>query len=316
MGTGGSAPCLRLNPLRPVDTARMRLVSFGERGAERAGVLHRDGMHLLPVHTLDRTLPDNVRALVAGGHLSRLRTLVAQTRKPGVPLAGVRLGPPVTDPTKIVCIGLNFKGHAAEQDKPWPEQPLLFAKAPTALCGPEDDIVLPEDDCGPDYEVELVAVIGRRARHVAAGEALAHVAGWCVGNDVSGRKWQKSDGQFFRAKSCDTFFPCGPALVTTDEIADLPALRLTTRIAGELLQDATVADLIHDVPTLIAYISRFMTLEPGDLISTGTPAGVGCYRSPPRFLGSGDTVTCAIDGAVGLGRLVNRVIAADVRTAR
>lgn len=289
----------------------MRLVSFGERGRERAGMLVADGHHVVPVPALDPALPDTLCALLAGGHLPRLRALDASLRTQGVPAAAipradVRLGPPVTHPSKIICIGLNFKGHAAEQHKPWPEQPLLFAKAPSALCGPADDIVLPADDCGPDYEVELVAVIGTRARQVARDHALSHVAGWCVGNDVSGRRWQKSDGQFFRAKSCDTFFPCGPALVTSEEIADHTALRLTTRIGDDLLQDATAADLIHDVPTLIAYISRFMTLEPGDLISTGTPAGVGCYRTPPRFLCPGDLVTCTIDG---LGSLTNRVVA-------
>ncbi|MBA3699320.1 MAG: fumarylacetoacetate hydrolase family protein [Planctomycetes bacterium] len=294
----------------------MRVVSFGERGREQAGVLSADGTRVLPVAALDPSLPTNVRALIAGYHLPRLAAQLQCTDERGLALADVRLGPPVTDPSKVVCIGLNFKGHAAEQNKPWPEQPLLFAKAPSALCGAHDDIELPEDDCGPDYEVELVAVIGRRARHVAAGDALTYLAGWCVGNDVSGRKWQKSDGQFFRAKSCDSFFPCGPALVTSDEITDLCALRLTTRIGDELLQDATAADLIHDVPTLIAYISRYMTLEPGDLISTGTPAGVGCYRTPPRFLRAGDTVTCAITGAVELGRLVNRVVASNHQAAR
>lgn len=285
----------------------MRLVSFGERGREQAGVLSTDGTRIIPVTALDASLPDNVRALIAGHHLPRIASLLACSDATGIARQDVRLGPPITDPSKIVCIGLNFKGHAAEQNKPWPEQPLLFAKAPSALAGPHDDIVLPDEDCGPDYEVELVAVIGRRARRVTAVEALAHVAGWCVGNDVSGRRWQKSDGQFFRAKSCDTFFPCGPALVTSDEVTDLASLRLTTRIDDELLQDATVADLIHDVPTLIAYISRFMTLEPGDLISTGTPAGVGCYRTPPRFLCAGDTVRCGITGAVDLGVLTNRV---------
>jgi 2,4-didehydro-3-deoxy-L-rhamnonate hydrolase len=309
-GTGSIRHGLRLNLLRRVDTATMRLVSFGTRGEERAGILRTQARRVLPVRALDPSLPDNVRALIAGGHLPRLRALTGQARDAGIPLDDVRLGPPVTDPSKIVCIGLNFKGHAAEQGKPWPEQPLLFAKAPSALCGPDDDIVLPEEDCGPDYEVELVAVVGRRTRDVARADALAHLAGWCVGNDVSGRRWQKNDGQFFRAKSCDTFFPCGPALVTTDEIADHTALRLTTRIGDDLLQDATAADLIHDVPTLIAYISRFMTLEPGDLISTGTPAGVGCYRTPPRFLRAGDTVRCAIAGAVDLGMLANRVVAA------
>ena len=280
---------------------------------ERAGVLSADGTRILPVAVLDTALPDQARALIAGGHLPRLAALARATKERGIPLGQVRLGPPVTDPSKVVCVGLNFKGHAAEQNKPWPEQPMLFAKAPSALCGPLDDIVLPAEDCGPDYEVELVVVIGRRARHVARTDALSLVAGYCVGNDVSGRRWQKSDGQFFRAKSCDTFFPCGPALVTPDEIADLPGLRLTTRVANgtsdDLLQDATAADLIHDVPALISYVSRFMTLEPGDLISTGTPGGVGCYRTPPRFLAAGDTVTCAIDGPTVLGRLVNRVVA-------
>jgi 2,4-didehydro-3-deoxy-L-rhamnonate hydrolase len=290
----------------------MRIVSFGDRGMEQAGVLSADGLSIFPVTTLDPKLPNHVRALIAGDHLSRVAVLVQQaeqTRGHRIPLTQVRLGPPITDPSKIICIGINFKGHATEQGKPWPLEPLLFAKAPTALCGPTDDIVLPADDCGPDYEVELVAVIGQRARHIQRQNALDYVAGYFVGNDVSGRRWQKSDGQFFRGKSCDTFFPCGPALVTANEISDLSQLRLTTRIGDEVLQDATAADLIHDVPALIAYISRFMTLEPGDLISTGTPAGVGCYRTPPRFLQPGDLVTCTIDGPLHLGCLSNRVVA-------
>lgn len=290
----------------------MRIVSFGDRGMEQAGVLSADGLSLFSITTLDPKLPNNVRALIAGGHLPRVAVLLAhaeQTREHRIPLSQVRLGPPVIDPSKIVCVGLNFKGHATEQGKPWPLEPLLFAKAPSALCGPTDDIILPADDCGPDYEVELVAVIGQRARNIQRHHALDYVAGFFVGNDVSGRRWQKSDGQFFRGKSCDTFFPCGPALVTADEIRDLSTLRLTTRIGDDLLQDATAADVIHDVPALIAYISGFMTLEPGDLISTGTPAGVGCYRTPPRFLQPGDVVTCTIDGPLHLGRLNNRVVA-------
>jgi 2-keto-4-pentenoate hydratase/2-oxohepta-3-ene-1,7-dioic acid hydratase in catechol pathway len=286
----------------------MRLVSFGERGAERPGVLSPDRTRVIPLHELDPALPPTVRGILAGGHLSQLAERIRRDTSRGIALANVRLGPPVTDPGKVICIGLNFKGHAAEQGKPWPEQPLLFAKAPSALCGPHDDIVLPAEDCGPDYEVELVVVIGRRGRGIAATEAMSHIAGYCIGNDVSSRRWQKSDGQFFRAKSCDTFFPCGPALVTTDEVGDPTALRLTTTIAGEVLQDATAADLIHDVPALISYISRFMTLEPGDLISTGTPAGVGCYRTPPRFLRPGDVVACAIRADADLGALANRVV--------
>jgi 2,4-didehydro-3-deoxy-L-rhamnonate hydrolase len=291
----------------------MRLVSFGQRGSERAGILIDQGQTVVPVASLDPTLPDNVRLLIAGGHLPRLGMRLAahsaamSSNATHLPRAGLRLGPPITDPGKIICIGLNYRGHATEQNKPWPEQPLLFAKARTALAGPDDDIVLPSEPCGPDYEVELIAVIGRGGRRIAEASALEHVAGWMVGNDVSARTWQKADGQWFRAKSCDTFFPCGPALVTADDIGDHRTLRLTTTIAGAVLQDSVVSDLIHGVAALIAYVSRDQTLEPGDLISTGTPAGVGCYRTPPRFLIAGDVVECAIDG---LGALRNRVVEA------
>lgn len=291
----------------------MRLVSFGQRGDERAGILVDHGQAVVPVASLDPTLPDNVRLLIAGGHLPRLamrlsaHSAAMHSNATRLSRVGLRLGPPVVDPGKIICIGLNYRGHAAEQDKPWPAQPLLFAKARSALAGPDDDIVLPREDCGPDYEVELIAVIGRGGRCIAEARALEHVAGWMVGNDVSARTWQKADGQWFRAKSCDTFLPCGPALVTADEVVDHRALRLTTAIAGTVMQDALASDLIHGVAALIAYISRDLTLEPGDLISTGTPAGVGCYRSPPRFLAPGDLVECAIGD---LGTLRNRVVAA------
>ncbi len=288
------------------------MVSFGERGKERAGVLVHAGAEVVPVHDLDPALPTSLRALIEGQHLGELADLLARAPSRGIARSAVRLGPPVTDPGKIVCIGLNYKGHASEQNKPWPEQPLLFAKAPSALCGPEDDIVLPGEDAQVDYEVELAVVIGRRGRRIAEAQAMAHVAGYMVANDVSARRWQKDDGQWFRAKSADTFFPCGPALVTSDEIAEPGLLRLTTTIAGSVLQDALLSDLIHGIPRLLAYISRDITLEAGDIISTGTPAGVGCYRSPPRFLAAGDLVECAVTGPCDLGRLRNRVIAASM----
>jgi 2,4-diketo-3-deoxy-L-fuconate hydrolase len=288
----------------------MRIVSFGEQGMERAGVLVRDGSEVVPVHDLDPALPTSVRALIQGQHLGKLAERLKRAHIRGIARSTIRLGPPVTDPGKIVCIGLNYKGHATEQDKPWPEKPLLFAKAPSALCGAEDDIVLPAEDAQVDYEVELAVVIGRRGRRIAESQAMIHVAGYFVANDVSARRWQKDDGQWFRAKSSDTFFPCGPALVTSDEVEDPGLLRLTTTIAGSVLQDAPLSDLIHDIPRLIAYISRDITVEAGDIISTGTPAGVGCYRSPPRFLAAGDLVECAIAGGCDLGRLRNRVIAA------
>jgi 2-keto-4-pentenoate hydratase/2-oxohepta-3-ene-1,7-dioic acid hydratase in catechol pathway len=302
----------------------MHLLSFGPVGAERPGILSADGDWITPIAALDATFPTTMRGLLAGGYIARLQRLAqvataATTTR--IACKTVRIGPPVTDPGKIICVGLNYRGHATEQNKPWPEQPLLFSKPTTALCGAFDTIVLPADNCGPDYEVELVVVIGKGGKQIAQSSASDHIAGYCIGNDISGRYWQKSDVQYFRAKGCDTFFPCGPYLVTADQIPDPTVLRLTTTlterndanssVTSALMQDATVADLIHDIPTLIAYISRNMRLEPGDLISTGTPAGVGCYRKPPRFLRAGDIVTCSIVGpqaaSQNLGQLINPV---------
>lgn len=282
----------------------MRLVSFGEPGQERPGLLVDQA--IVPVAALAPQAPGSARALIAAGlaGLAGLAPALADYRGPRVPLADVRLGPPVPDAGKIVCIGLNYKDHAAEQGKPWPAEPLLFCKTANALAGPDDPIRHPAADCFLDYEVELAVVIGRRARGVAVADALAHVAGGMVANDVSARRWQRGDGQWYRGKSCDTFFPCGPALVTLDELPPLARLRLTTEVDGEVLQDASAAELIHDVPALIAWISRDITLEPGDIISTGTPAGVGSFRVPPRALAVGQLVTCAI---AGIGALRNRV---------
>jgi 2-keto-4-pentenoate hydratase/2-oxohepta-3-ene-1,7-dioic acid hydratase in catechol pathway len=186
-------------------------------------------------------------------------------------------------------------------------RPLLFSKGRNTLSGPDDDIVIPDPDCGPDYEVELAAVVGRRLRGAGPDEARAAVAGFMVANDVSARRWQKADGQWFRAKSSDGFLPCGPWLTTADDVGDERTLRLTTTIAGELLQDGLVADLIHPVGAVLAHISSTMTLQPGDIVLTGTPAGVGVWRTPPRFLRPGEVVACAIDR---LGTLRNRVVAA------
>ncbi len=291
----------------------MRLVSFGPPHREQPGLI--DGDRVVPLSAILKSPPATLRQLLADHGLDALAKQVAKRhatgslgKLPGEPLASVRLGPPITDPSKIICIGLNYQDHAKEQDAPWPEQPLLFAKAPSSLIGCHDPIIIPAKDCGPDYEVELVVVIGQRCRHVAERSAWDLIAGLCVGNDVTARKWQKGDGQWFRAKSSDTFFPCGPWLTTLDEVPSVPDLRLTTEIGGAILQDATANLLIHDVPAIIAHITRTMTLEPGDLISTGTPAGVGCYRTPRRWLTPGEVVTCRIaSGAVDLGALGNVV---------
>lgn len=281
----------------------MRLISHGHPGRERGGVLHGGGV--VPLDELEPGVT-SIRQVLAEGRLARVRERLEAYRGRPLPMTMLRLGPPVPDARTIICIGLNYRSHALEQKKPWPKQPLLFAKGPNALAGASDDIPLPDQDPRLDYEVELAVVIGTRARAVAEEEALAHVAGYMVANDVSARRWQHEDGQWFRAKSCDGFLPCGPALVTVDDAGPVEAMRLTTHVNGELVQDAPASDLIHPVPRLIAYISRHVTLEPGDIICTGTPAGVGCWRTPPRFLAAGDVVTCAI---TPLGEIRNRVAA-------
>ncbi len=284
----------------------MRLVSFGAVGLERAGVMR--GQRIVPIQDLHPSLPTTVRGLISGGHFATVAKLVAAYAGTGLDPAGVRLGAPVPDAGKIVCIGLNYKDHATEQDKPWPDQPLLFCKTGNTLAGPNDDVRLPRVPCAPDYEVELAVVIGARAKTVTRERAREVIAGYMVGNDLTARLWQRNDGQWFRAKSIDGFYPCGPALVTADEVPDIAALRLTTTVNGEKRQDARADQLIHDLPSLIAYITKDITLEPGDIVSTGTPAGVGCFRKPPTFLAPGDVVECAIEG---LGRLRNRVVAGD-----
>lgn len=281
----------------------MRIVSFGPAGDERPGFLFSDG--IVPLAVLGDNWPRTTRGLLATGRLAEAATLAAAVTQ-RVPVDSVRLGPPVPHAGKIICVGLNYADHAAEQGKEHPEQPLLFCKTPNALSGPADDILHPRSEVYVDFEVELVVCIGRRASQVIKDEAQSYIAGYMVANDVSARKWQRSDGQWFRGKSCDSFFPCGPALVTADEIADVNALQLTTTVNGKMYQNASSSLLIHKIDALIEYISADITLEPGDLISTGTPAGVGCFQKPPVSLRAGDIVECAI---TGLGHVRNRVVA-------
>ena len=211
-----------------------------------------------------------------------------------IALTQVQLLAPLPDPSKIICVGLNYKGHADEQQVPYPQTPMLFSKASTAITDCRGAILLPCGNLKADYEVELAVVIGRRGKKIAIDQAMDYVAGFMVVNDVSARRWQKQDKQFFRAKSSDSFFPCGPYIKSVSSIANYRSLRATTHVNDKLVQDALVSDLIHDIPELISFISASITLLPGDIISTGTPAGVGCYRDPPQFLQAGDQVTCAI----------------------
>jgi acylpyruvate hydrolase len=222
----------------------------------------------------------------------------------GPELSTLKLLPPLPHVGKILCIGQNYADHCREQNQPLPERPVLFAKFPSCLIAHGDDIVRPADVTQLDYEAELVVVIGKRARKVSKADALDYVAGYMVGNDVTAREVQKRDGQWVRGKSYDTFAPTGPYLVTRDEIPDPGNLGIRCRVNGELRQDSNTSNLVFDVPTLIENLSAGITLEPGDLVFTGTPGGVGVFRNPPVFLQPGDVVECEIDG---IGTLVNRV---------
>lgn len=265
----------------------MRLLTYDDAGTSRAGVL--DGDLIQPI---DGALGD----VVAGA-------AITPAGRP-VPLSGVTLNAPLR-PGKLIGIGLNFRDHAAETGKPVPTIPLLFAKMPTAVTGPAGPVVVPAYTTEPDFEGELAVVIGRTARDVAAADALDHVFGYAVMNDVSARDRQREEPQWVRAKGADTFAPWGPWITTVDEVPDPQALRIRTWVSGELMQDGTTADMVFSVAELIAFISSSFTLEPGDVITTGTPAGVGVARGPQRFLRDGDVVRIEIDG---LGAIEHAVV--------
>jgi 2,4-diketo-3-deoxy-L-fuconate hydrolase len=209
----------------------------------------------------------------------------------------VRLGPPITRPSKIVCIGLNYADHARESGVEIPTEPILFFKATSSMSGPNDDLVIPRDSTKTDWEVELAVVIGRRASYVDEGNAMQHIAGYTLHNDYSEREWQlERSGQWVKGKSCETFAPLGPFLATVDEVTDPHALPLWLKVNGQTLQNSTSAQMVFKIPQLISYISQFMTLLPGDVISTGTPPGVGLGFDPPVFLEAGDEVELGIQG--------------------
>ena len=271
----------------------MRLVSFGEPGRERPGVVVEEG--IADLVSARPVWPSSWRGIMAAVPWSEIRAVAALA--PVIPLDSVRLGPPIPDPSKVVALGLNYRDHALEQRKEPPTAPLLFCKAPSCLIGPYDPIVLPDPsiETRVDAEAELCIVIGCRAREVSEGEAMDYILGWTVMNDVSGRQAQYGDKQFFRGKSFDTFGPCGPWIVTRDELPDPSGLSLEADWGERAMQRGNTRDLIFSVPFTVSYVSRMMTLLPGDLITTGTPAGVGVFREPPVFLQKGETVTVRLE---------------------
>jgi len=277
----------------------MRLIRFGNSGAERPG-LWKDG-RIVDLRRHFPEMPDIGESFFRDGWLAKAAGVADEGRS-----MDVRLGPPVARPSKLICLGKNYLEHAHEGNFDAPEKPLLFAKAPSALSGPRDPIILPRS-CGQvDWEVELALVVGREGKRISRDRAWDYIAGYAVMNDVSGREAQFGDGQWFRGKSFDTFAPLGPALVTPDEIEDIGNLQLTATVDDRVMQTGNTADLVFDIPHLLAYISEDITLLPGDVISTGTPAGVGIFRTPPITLAAGNLVTCRIDK---LGELVNPVVA-------
>jgi 2-keto-4-pentenoate hydratase/2-oxohepta-3-ene-1,7-dioic acid hydratase in catechol pathway len=266
----------------------MKLLRYGPRGAERPGILDSKGR----IRDLSGVVPD-----VAGEVLTRLETLKVDPETLPLVEGNPRLGPCVGGTGKFICIGLNYADHAAESGMAVPSEPVIFMKATSAICGPNDPILIPRGSEKTDWEVELGVVIGKPAKYVTEAEALAHVAGYCVINDVSERAFQmERQGQWTKGKSCDNFGQTGPWLVTKDEVPDPQNLAMWLKVGDQTVQDGSTKTMVYGVAHLVSYLSQFFTLHPGDIISTGTPPGVGHGMKPPRYLKAGEVVTLGIEG--------------------
>ena len=271
----------------------MKLIRYGQAGKEKTGVIIDDTKYDTSAFGEDYN-----EDFFENDGLKRLAIFIEEN-KDNLPVIAdsERLGSPVARPSKIVCIGLNYAKHAKETNAPIPAEPILFFKSTTALVGPNDDITIPKNSVKTDWEVELAFVIGKKASYVTEEDALNYVAGYCLHNDVSEREFQlERGGTWDKGKGCDTFAPIGPWLVTPDEIQDVNSLRLWLKVNDQMMQDGNTDDLIFGIPKLVSYLSQFMTLLPGDIISTGTPQGVGLGFKPPIYLKAGDVVELGIDG--------------------
>lgn len=278
----------------------MRLLRFGEAGSERPGILDGEGV----IRDLSDIVSDISPATLGDGLVEQVKNADLGALK--AVDGDVRVGSCVNRPGKVVCIGLNFNDHAEEAGMEKPSEPIIFMKATSSVCGPNDDVVLPLGHEKVDWEIELGVVIGQRASYLDEAEAIETVAGYCIVNDVSERAFQlERNGQWTKGKSADTFCPLGPWLVTKDEIDDVGNLAMRLDVDGHVHQDSSTAQMIFGVPYLVSYVSRFMTLEPGDVIATGTPAGVGLGQKPQVYLKEGNRMTLRIDG---LGEQRQRVI--------
>lgn len=272
----------------------MKLIRFGEVGKEKPGVQLEDGKRL-DVSAFGRDFDED---FFGTDGLEQLAAWL-KDNEGSCPVVGqeVRLGAPLVRPSKIVCVGLNYAKHAAESGMAVPKEPVLFFKATSAIVGPNDDVIIPKGSEKTDWEVELAVVIGKKASYVSKEDAMDHVAGYVLHNDYSEREFQiEREGQWVKGKSCDTFAPLGPFIATKDEIKDPNNLHLWLKLNGETVQDSSTSDFIFNVQEVVSYISQFMTLLPGDIISTGTPFGVGLGFNPPKYLKPGDVVELGIEG--------------------
>lgn len=270
----------------------MKLIRFGKEGQEKPGVIINDKWF-----DVSNLVDDYNEAFFAGDAIEKLKGEIHKGSLPEVDKI-TRLGAAVARPSKIICVGLNYKDHAKETGAAIPTEPILFFKATSAIVGPNDDLIMPKNSKKTDWEVELAIVIGKKASYVSEADALSHIAGYVLHNDYSEREFQlERNGQWVKGKSCDTFAPIGPFVATPDEIADVHNLRLWLTLNGKTMQDGNTSNLIFNVPYMVSYISQFMTLLPGDVITTGTPAGVGLGQKPePFYLKEGDVVELGIDG--------------------
>ena len=272
----------------------MKLIRFGKAGKEKPAVILDDDSRR-DVSTFTKDFDEYFFEDVGINELNKWIT----TNESNLPVVSneERLGPPLAKPSKIICVGLNYSKHAAESGMQIPKEPVLFFKAPSSITGPNDDIIIPKNSKKTDWEVELAVVIGKRALYVDESEAMNYVVGYVLHNDVSEREFQlERSGQWVKGKSADSFAPIGPFIATKDEIPDPHNLNLWLKVNGEILQSSNTSDLVFNVPFLVSYISQFMSLIPGDIISTGTPSGVGLGLKPPRYLKPGDIVELGVDG--------------------
>lgn len=280
----------------------MKLIRFGAASQEKPGVQLPDGKRI----DVSGFGEDYTEGFFTRDGVNRLKAWL-QTHQASCPVISneTRLGPPVYRPSKIICIGLNYSDHATESNMQLPPEPVVFFKATTAICGPNDKLVIPKNSMKTDWEVELAVVIGKKASYIEETDAQQYIAGYMLHNDYSERAFQlERSGQWVKGKSCDTFAPIGPFLATPDEISDLDNLRLWLTVNGKKMQDGNSKNLVFKIPFLISYVSQFMTLLPGDIISTGTPAGVGLGQKPePIYIKEGDVIELGIDG-LGTSRQV------------